>query len=55
LVSNVSTGMSSSSLTLAPSGKFAYITNLDSNTVLQFAIDSNTGALFNSDGTYVRR
>ncbi len=45
----VATGTSPGSVSVDPSGKFAYVANIGSNTISAYAIDANTGALSEID------
>ena len=44
-VGTVATGQNPTSITIHPSGKFAYVTNSGSNDVWTYAIDATTGNL----------
>jgi YVTN family beta-propeller protein len=41
----VAAGLSPTSIAIDPSGKFAYVTNSNSNDVSMYSIDAATGAL----------
>ena len=46
----VATGLSPRSVSVDPSGQFAYVANFVSSTVATYRIDSTTGALIAMDG-----
>jgi 6-phosphogluconolactonase (cycloisomerase 2 family) len=44
-IGTVAAGSLPSSIAIDPSGKFAYVTNFDSDNVSMYGIDADTGAL----------